>query len=94
MRAILLLGLATVATSPGSAAAQGAFNMGGLTGTLSQDAVTQSEGARAARPAPRARKLTRRELAEACSVRHYFSPESRRTPKAQAFERRCRANGF
>lgn len=94
MRAAILLGIATAVVTPTTAGAQGAFNMGGLTGTLSQDAVTQSEEERAGRPVSRPKKMTRRDFALACSGRHYFSAEARSTPRAQAFERRCRAAGL
>ena len=82
-----------VAALPLPAVAQsGAFNMGGLTGTLSQDALTQSEERRA-RPRARPSRVDAR-MAYLCRIRHRLRREPGDGPDYRRLISFCRSYGF
>lgn len=75
---------------------QGAFNLGTLTGTLSQDAVTQSEERRAGRQrgSRGSKGAYRARLKGLCAQRAQYLAEEGNTPDYREVNRACRAEGF
>ncbi|QAY77242.1 hypothetical protein [Sphingosinicella sp. BN140058] len=77
MKTALLAAFLLTGATP--AAAQGVFDMGQLTGTLSQDAVTQSEEARADKEsAAESRRKTRANCAKVSQLRKRYGPSDAR----------------
>ena len=74
------------------AVAQGVFNMGGLTGTLSQDGVTQSERARAGRGSASSSKARARQ--NCATVPRLRARYGANHPPLVNVQRLCRKLGY
>ena len=87
------LAACAAALMPVTASAQdGVFDMGQLTGTLSQDHVTQSERARAGKSQPRDPKTVEKICVQYLPV--YRKQYSSRHPKVAQLGRLCRQAGY
>ena len=83
---------ATLLATP--ATAQGAFNMGGLTATVSQDANTQAEERRAGKGRHTGARKANSRMKSLCAERFRYSAAERASEDGREVERMCRAEGF
>lgn len=91
-RHLIVVSAALLATTP-AGAQSGAFNMGQLTGTVSQDAVTQSEARRGAVRGKTAKGGGGR-MKALCAQRFSYRAAERASEDGRAVERMCRAEGY
>lgn len=81
-----------IAATPTPIVAQGAFDMGQLTATVSTDHVTQSERARAQRGNPN--RVTSRQAAACAGLPQFRAQYGANNPKVMKLTRLCRNAGY